>query len=98
MEAKKRPYLTANNAKSRLQWAKKHKEKSKNFWSKIMWTEECLLHRGAGFDKIWMKGTHGQRLKKDYVQTYHCPNGLGTMVWAGFTGQIRKFAAASLFV
>ena len=82
--AKKWTYLSAKNAKTRLQWAKKHKEKSKNFWSKIMWTDECLLCSGANTDKVWMMGTNGQCLKKDYVQTYHCPNGLGIMVWAGF--------------
>ena len=38
--AKKRPYLSTKNEKKRLKWAKKHKDKSKKFWSKIMWTDE----------------------------------------------------------
>ena len=87
--ANKLPYLSMKNAKTRLQWANKHKDKSKNFWSKIMCTDECLLCRGAGSDKVWMKGTHRQRLKKDYVQTYHCPkrirhHGLGQFSPAEF--------------
>ena len=94
--AKKRPYLTAKDAKRRFQWAIKHKKKSKNFWSKVMWTDECLLRRGAGSDKMWMKGTRGQRLKKDYVQTYHCPNGLGVMVWAGFHRPLTTIRRSNL--
>ena len=68
MDGRKQAYLSAKNAKTRLQWAKKHNYKSKKFWSKIMWTKDCLLHHGASSDKVWMKVTYEQHLKKDYVQ------------------------------
>ena len=61
-----------------------------------MCTDERLLCCGAGSDKVWMKGTHGQSLKKDYVQTYHCPNGLGIMVWAGFHRPNSKICCIKL--
>lgn len=46
--AKKRPLITEKIAKRRLHWAKAHLNWTLDQWSKIMFSDECSVERGAG--------------------------------------------------
>ena len=46
--AKKRPELREIHAHERLVWAKAHENWTEDDWLKIIWSDECLVERGAG--------------------------------------------------
>jgi len=46
--AKKRPKLTPENAKIRLNWARKHRDWGVLQWSKVRFSDECSVELGAG--------------------------------------------------
>ena len=46
--AKKRPLLTPEVAKKRLEWCLLRREWTSEQWSKIIWSDECSVEKGSG--------------------------------------------------
>lgn len=52
--AKKRPKLTEEHAKLRLEWAKKHKDWTFTEWAKVIWSDESSIEIGKGQKDYWV--------------------------------------------
>jgi len=46
--AKKRPLLTEEHARKRLEFALKYRDWSYDEWSTVIWSDECSIQRGSG--------------------------------------------------
>jgi len=51
---KKRPILTKDQVKVRLQWAEERKIWTFDDWKKVIFTDECSLERGSGKRPTWI--------------------------------------------
>lgn len=86
--AKKRPKLTKEHAKLRLEWAKKHKDWTYEEWSKVIWSDESSIELGKGQRTLWAfhLNQHGEKWKKDFIQPYTKGRGFSIMIWAAIWG------------
>ena len=60
-KALKRPRLTPELAKKRLNWARTHEHWKVDQWNKIIWSDESSVARGAGKGREWSFGTPEQK-------------------------------------
>jgi transposase len=86
--AKKRPKLTKEHAKLRLEWAKKHKDWTYTEWSKVIWSDESSIELGKGQQDSWVFHLNqlGEKWKKEYIKPYTKGKGLSIMIWAAIWG------------
>ena len=57
---KKRPILTKEHVKQRLQWVRVRKDWSEEEWKTIIFSDECSVERGAGKQRDWVFRLSGQ--------------------------------------
>lgn len=79
--AAKRPYLTAEHAALRLAWCLERKDWSYEDWSKIIFSDECSLERGAGRARTWVFRQPHQRWDRDKIDTYKKGKDISVMIW-----------------
>jgi transposase len=86
--AKKRPKLTKEHAKLRLEWAKNHKDWTYTEWSKVIWSDESSIELGKGGQQPWVFHLNqlGEKWKKEYIKPYPKGKGLCIMIWAAIWG------------
>jgi hypothetical protein len=84
--AKRRPELTEEHAKARLEWAKDHINWTEEDWSKIIWSDECSVEKGAGNRPSWVFRSVGEKWDKDMIDTYSKGKALSQMIWGAFSG------------
>ncbi|TKA53783.1 hypothetical protein B0A49_12853 [Cryomyces minteri] len=65
--SKKRPFLTKQTAKVRLDWARVHVSWTEEQWKNIMWSDECSVERGSGKKPVWICRTPAQKWEKDFI-------------------------------
>ncbi|ETS77574.1 hypothetical protein PFICI_11448 [Pestalotiopsis fici W106-1] len=59
--AARRPFLTKEHARKRLQWARAMQDKSVEYWKNVLFTDESSVQRGQGQHQKWVfrpLGTH----------------------------------------
>jgi transposase len=86
--AKKRPKLTKEHAKLRLEWAKRHKDWTYTEWSKVIWSDKSSIELGKGQQDSWVFHLNqlGEKWKKEYIKPYTKGKGLSIMIWAAIWG------------
>jgi transposase len=89
-KAKRRPYLSAKDAKARLKWCKERRNWTIEEWAIHMWSDECSAERGRGKVTEWCFGYIKDKWKREYIQTYSKEKGLSVMVWGCFWGAGRS--------
>ena len=57
--AKQRPFLTAEHALLRMEWALKYDGKPVEFWRRLRWSDECSIERGKGGAIQWVYRRRG---------------------------------------
>ena len=68
--AKKRPLLTPEVAKKRLEWCLLRREWNSEQWSKIIWSDEYSVEKGSGKQRQWMFIFPEEKWKKPMIQPY----------------------------
>ena len=82
--AKKRPLLTAEIAKIRLDWCKERRHWGTAQWLKVIWSDECFVELGSGSQREWVFRTPEQKRDKETIQPYPKGNLGSIMVWGAF--------------
>ena len=80
--AKKRPFLTTQAAKARLQFALEHRNWTYEEWKNVIFTDECSLERGSGARRQWVYRTPQQKWDKDMIVPYMKGKDITIMIWA----------------
>ena len=83
---KRCPLLRLEDVKARYQWAKLHKDWTKEMWSRVIWSDECSVERGSGKKREWVFRTPAQKWHKDMIQPTQKGKDISIMVWAAFWG------------
>jgi hypothetical protein len=66
--AKERQLLSQKTADIRLAWCKAHVDWTEEDWYKVIFSDECLIERGAGKGIKWVWRHTGQAFDKDEIQ------------------------------
>lgn len=77
----KRPFLSEEVALKRFEWVEKHKDWSKEEWSKIIFSDESSVERGKGGAREWAFRTSKQKWDPKFVETYKKGRDISIMVW-----------------
>jgi len=80
--------LTHDSASAQLRWAIEHLAWERSRWSKIIWSNECLVERSTGKRPSYIFCTLQQKWDKDKIDTYKKDKGHTVMVWASFSGAL----------
>jgi hypothetical protein len=65
--ARQRPFLTAEHALLRMQWATKYDGKPVEFWRRLRWSDECSIERGKGGAIEWVYRQRGKSPPPSHV-------------------------------
>ena len=84
--AVKKPGLSAENIRKRLDWAIKYKDWTIEDWKKVIWSDECSVWIGVNPRRQWVIRPPGERLNRKYVKKTFKSAQVKVMVWACFTG------------
>ena len=82
--AKKRPLLTPEVAKKRLEWCLLRREWNSKQWSKLIWSDEYSVEKGLGKQRQWMFIFPEEKWKKPMIQTYEKGKEVKVMLWGAF--------------
>ena len=86
--AKKRPKLTADHAKARLQWALAHKDWTvEDFW-RVIYSDECSVEKEPAGHQRWVFRTPQEKWHKDCILPKNRRQ-VKLMVWGCFWGSQR---------
>lgn len=88
--AKKRPILSEDHAKARLEWCLERKNWTFEQWAKVIFTDECSLERGSRKRPTWVWCYKGHRLDIANVDTYEKSKDLSIMIWAAILLEDRS--------
>ena len=79
-QCKKRPELTEQTARQRLEWALHRKDWSTEEWACIIFSDESSVERGKGGQREWTWRTAEQKWSPQFVQTYAKGHDISIMV------------------
>ena len=108
--ARKKPYLTIAHKRRRLDFAKKHKNWSKEEWELVLWTDESPFSIFGECGKRYVRRRPGEEFNPECVTPIMKHGGGKIQVWGCFTARalatfillkvswIRKCTSKSLFI
>ncbi|KAJ3519633.1 hypothetical protein NMY22_g13113 [Coprinellus aureogranulatus] len=79
--ARKVPYLSKQQKKERLWWAKLFDKYSMEDWSKIIWSDECYIYLGDNRGRIYVTRRLDERLEEDCLVPTFNQSTVRVMVW-----------------
>lgn len=94
--ARKKPHVSKNNLKRRIQFAKEHAEKPLAFWKLILWSDESKFNLFGSDGKKYVRRPINKELDPRYTLKTIKHGGGNIMVWAAFSwfgvGPIRRIS------
>ena len=88
--AQKRPKLTEEHARLRLQFAHKYKHLTTKEWAQFIFSDECSIERGSGKQRVWVFRTPYQKWLKEMIQTFDKGKGISVMVWGAIFSSCER--------
>jgi DDE superfamily endonuclease len=88
--AKRRPLLTPEVVKKRLQFCKKYEHWSYEEWSKIIFSDECSLDRGVGARRTWVFRTPHEKWNQEMIMPYKKGKDISVIIWGTIYGDGRS--------
>lgn len=81
----KKPKLTANHKKARLNWAMKHKEWTEDDWKRVIWSDETKINRFSsdGIEYCWIRPE--EKLSEKHIKPTVKFGGGNIMIWGCMT-------------
>lgn len=92
--AAKKPRLTENHKRKRLQWAKERKLWTTNDWRKILWSDESSFELWRTRGRVWVRRRKGERFLDECIVPTIKHGGGKVMVW----GTMARSGVGSLTV
>ena len=91
--AARKPLLTAQHRKTRLQWAQQRQQWTAADWRLHFFSDETPIHLVQSRQRRYVRRQRGQRLRQDLIRpTVHSSSGK-LLVWGGFSADgTRKLA------
>jgi len=87
---KRKPHLSENNCRKRLNWANEHKEWDINAWRNVIWTDECkILLYGPEKHQRVRRHQGQEKWKLDNLSPTFPNDRMSIMIWACFRGGKR---------
>lgn len=83
--ARKRPFISVNNKKKRLQFVRKYANMSLDFWKNILWTDESKFELFGQKKRIRVWRKHGEELQDRHIQKTVKHGGGNILVWGCFS-------------
>lgn len=80
-----KPWISAKNAKARLQWAKDHLSWTIEDWKKILWSDESSFNMVGSDGKGYVRRPKNQRYIPKYTKATVKFGGGKVMVWGCFS-------------
>ena len=88
--AAKRPPLDPARALRRYNWCKEREHWDIPEWSKVVFSDECSVQRGAGLNPTWVLRTPKQKWERWAVEKQILNGRVSVMVWAAFSAERRS--------
>ena len=85
--ARKKPYLTIAHKRRRLDFAKKHKNWSKEEWERVLWTDESPFSIFGECGKRYVRRRPGEEFNPECVTPAMKHGGGKIQVWGCFTAR-----------
>ncbi len=86
-EKKKKPSLSKKNIKARLEWAKEHKNWTKDDWNRVIFSDESKINRFNSDGRSWGWFRDVKHLEERNVKSTIKHGGGGLMVWGCMTSK-----------
>lgn len=83
------PYLEESHAQKRLEWARSYEHFTPDDWTRVRWSDECTVERGAGIQPTWTFLRPREQLLEHDVQTRRTGKAVKQMLWAAFGEDVR---------
>ncbi|GLB38751.1 putative DDE superfamily endonuclease [Lyophyllum shimeji] len=83
--AKKVPYLTPRQKKSRMYWARKYRGWTEREWGRVSFSDECYVYLGDGCGRVYVTRRPGEELDEDCVVPSFTQSSKRVMVWGVIT-------------
>src|SRR5581483_3560 len=77
----KKPDLSAENIKKRLQFAKDHKDWTETDWERVIWSDETRINRFCSDGMSWCWKSDGSTLQDHHIQKCAKFGGGSIMIW-----------------
>jgi len=84
--ATRKPFLTKQHKKDRLEWALRHKDLTVEEWLKVIWSDECLMKVGQDSRRRRVLCQPGTELQEKNLSTSFKSSRVTIMIWACFSG------------
>jgi len=86
--AARKPWISEQNRRRRLQFARQHLHWTENEWSKVMWSDESqFCFRGDSGNRTFVRRRVGERLKLECMKGTVKHGGGNVMVWGAMCSQ-----------
>ena len=92
--AAKKPKLTDNHKRKRLQWAKERREWVEDDWSRVLWSDESTFELWRTKGRVWVRRRPGERFSEECIVPTVKNGGGKIMVW----GTMARSGVGSLTV
>ncbi|KAJ5982151.1 hypothetical protein N7451_012251 [Penicillium sp. IBT 35674x] len=89
----RRPALTEEQARKRLEWAWRVRDYTSEQWSKIFWSDESTIERGKGARREYTSNRPSTQIPLRDIDVFDCHKD----VWAAFSGGGRRTGLIPLF-
>ena len=85
--ATRKPFLTEQHKKNRLEWALRHKDLTVEEWFKVIWSDECLMKVGQDSRRRRVLRQPGTELQEKNLSVSFKSSRVTIMIWACFSGE-----------
>ena len=79
--AKKKPLLTKLQKRRRFDWAKEMKSRGKNFWRKVIFSDESRYCQFSDSGRVWVWRRSSDQMEDKFLQQTVKYGGVNVMVW-----------------
>ncbi|KAH0605323.1 uncharacterized protein H6S33_004545 [Morchella sextelata] len=87
--AKKRPALTASDARRRLAWALERQHWTADDFEGVVWSDECSVEKSRNPNQLWVFRTLPEKWVHECIDPKKNGGGVSLMVWGCFWGRNR---------
>ena len=92
--AAKKPKLTDNHKRKRLEWTKERREWDKDDWGRVLWSDESTFQLWRNKGRVWVRRRQGERFLEECIVPTVKHGGGKIMVW----GTMARSGVGSLTV
>ena len=90
----KKPLLRAKKKQKRLQWARNHKDWTKEKWNEVRWSDESKFEIFGSKRRVFVRRFKGERASRQCLVPFLEHGGGSVMVWGCFArnqmGSLKK--------